>query len=109
MVVAASVTALGVVASVATIGQTTGECDNFAGTCLRGRQTLAIFMVRAAAVVTVVLGLAGATGVAWKGRLPRWGFVVLVLAGVYAGGVLLTDPIPNLNNRYSGWLGDGHR
>jgi hypothetical protein len=94
----------GVAACIAIFGQDTNQCDNFAGTCLRDRQRLAIFVIQFAAPVAAGVALLGLVLAAGRRRLAPL-LVVAILAGaVFSVGVLVADPVSHLNNSRTGWL-----
>jgi hypothetical protein len=106
IVVASVLTAvLGAIAAIAVLGTAGNQCDNMAGTCIRERQQLAIFVVRiaclaatAAPALATYLALRGTT----RGR--RLAAALLLISAAVAIATLVSDPVNHLNNRWGGWL-----
>lgn len=97
---------VGVWASVVVLGQDSNQCDNEAGTCLRERQKLAIAVVQGGVPAAALVALVGLGWAGWRSRVPTPLTVAVVLATVFSVAVLATDPVPHLNDRWGGWLGE---
>ena len=81
------------------------QCDNIAGTCLRMRQIAAINAVQATSVVLAIVCIAAGLS-SFRRRLPEVVYIGLPIALAFAVGYLVLEPIHELNNRWTGWLGD---
>jgi len=80
------------------------QCDNIAGTCLRDRQIGAIMALQSTSVVLALLGVV-ATVMSFRTRIPPKLLIGAGIAVVFAVAFLALDPIINLNNSRTGWLG----
>jgi hypothetical protein len=80
------------------------QCDNIAGTCLRDRQIGAIMALQSTSVVLALLCLV-ATVMSIRARIPSRLLIGAVIAVAFSVSFLALDPITNLDNSRTGWLG----
>jgi hypothetical protein len=80
------------------------QCDNIAGTCLRDRQIGAAAAVQATSVVLALLCV-GATVMSLRRPIPTKLLIGAIVAVAFSAAYLVLDPMTNLNNSRTGWLG----
>ncbi len=108
LVAVALVTTVGLVWLAATAvdaGVVGNDCNNIAGTCVRGRQRLVLDTIG-------VICAVGAAGCVWVAATIRPATirdkrgVVLVASLVLVCAIAAINPVAHLDNRRSGWLSD---
>jgi hypothetical protein len=92
-------------AAIRVLGTASNHCDNEVGTCIRGRQQLAILIIDVACVSAATAALFMLARSIKRTSASSWFVPAAILITLFAAAVLVVDPVQHLNHRWDGWLG----